>query len=150
MRTLITGILILVAANAPAVAQDTKDSELDAIQGKWTRTLEGKEAINAERIVKEIKGNKETITHQYRKDGEIYRQWTVEFKLEKTAKVRLFTWKNQVVTNGPDKGRGTKGPVSYIYRVTDDTFVEIQGLLIGNRRKPEMRVWKRVKKGSEK
>ena len=148
MRTLAASILILVAAIAPAVAQDTKDDELDAVQGKWVRTLEGEEAVNAERAVKEIKGNKETITY-YRKDGELFSQWTVDFKLEKTAKVRLFTWQNLVGTNGQGKGRLVKGPVSYIYRVTDDTFVEIQGLLIGQSTKPAMRVWKRVKQESE-
>ena len=122
--------------------------ELDAVQGEWVRTLEGEEAVNAERAVKEIKGNKETITH-YRKDGEIVAQWTVDFKLEKTEKIRLFTWQNLVVTNGQGKGRTLKGPFSYIYRVTDDAFVEIQGLLIGQSRKPAMRVWKRAKQESE-
>ena len=128
MRTLASSTLVLVAVVVPAAAQE-KDNELAAVQGTWVRTLEGGEAINAVRAVKEIEGSKETIT-QYRKDGEIFAQWSV-------------------VTSGGNKGYTIKGPVSYIYRVTDDAFIEVQGLLIGHSRKPEMRVWKRVMKEPE-
>lgn len=49
-----------------------------------------------------------------------------------TGRLRIFTFFNNVITAGPQKGQIDKAPTSFVYRVTGDTFFEVNGLLIGD------------------
>jgi len=51
------------------------------------------------RAVKEIKGNKETVTF-YGEDNKLLRRHTVDFRLKKNGDIRVFTYFNMEVTEG--------------------------------------------------
>ena len=117
-------------------------TELAEVQGKWVRTI--RTDSGTFKVVKEHKGNKTTVTFMD-SEGRIVQAKSSEFRLENSGKVRIFTFFNNLITAGPQKGRTNKEPHSYIYRVVGDTFVEVNGLLIDDDAAPVAFTWKRVK-----
>lgn len=121
---------------------DVAAQELAAVQGKWFRTVETDRGTF--KIEKEHKGNT-TILTITDAEGEMVEQKESEFRIETTGKARVFTFFNNVFTAGPNKGRKDDTPQSYIYRITDDTFAEIRGVLIGDGDRLAAFTWQRVK-----
>ena len=153
--------LVLVAAcwtALPARSQDeasapksrSLEQDLEALQGRWERKLLGEDqsARKGEaRAVKEIKGNKETVTY-YDDAAKAVRATAADFKLEQSGRVRLYTFSNLKVTLGEDKGdSGSKQPLSYIYRVEGDAYHEGHGFLVDSPAgsKPSVARWDRAK-----
>lgn len=124
------------------VAQAIAAKELAEVQGKWVRTM--RTDSGTFKVVKEHRGSKTTVTI-LDWEGNVVTAKKSEFRLEQTGKVRIFTFFNNVITAGPQKGQTDEAPHSYIYRVTGDTFVEVNGLLIGDDAEPVAFTWKRVK-----
>lgn len=127
----------------PSVASEQKaTNELAKVQGKWVRTM--RTNSDTFKVIKEHKGHETTVTW-LDLDGNVVAAKRSEFCLEKTGKVQIFTFFNNVITAGPQEGQTDKAPKSYIYRVTGDTFFEVNGLLIGDDSEPVAFTWKRVK-----
>ena len=78
-------------------------------------------------------------------EGNVIAAKRSEFRVEQTGKVRIFTFFNNVISAGPQKGQTDNEPKSYIYRVNGDTFVEVNGLLMGDDAEPVAFTWERVK-----
>lgn len=133
-------------AAEPSAAGTRNDDELSKLQGRWERQLSAEEMNSGlDRVVKEVKGNKETVTY-YGEDEKVLRRHTVEFTLSRSGDLHVFTFTNMEVTDGPAKGTKMKEPYSYVYRVDDKHFFEVYGLLPGQEREPVVaRRWKRVK-----
>jgi hypothetical protein len=80
-----------------------------ALQGKWERTIPatGEGPLGkATRVVKEIKGDKETVTY-HDAEGKVLYSHRVDFTLSQSGPVRLFTFSNGEVLEGPNKGSRT-------------------------------------------
>ncbi len=122
--------------------ETTAAKELADVQGKWERVMRTDGGIY--KVVKEHKGNETTVTILDSNGADVVAKKS-EFRLEKTGRVRIFTFFNNVITAGPQKGQTDKAPHSYIYRITGDTFVEVNGLLIGDDDEPVIFAWQRVK-----
>ncbi|MDA1055513.1 MAG: hypothetical protein O3C40_34370 [Planctomycetota bacterium] len=139
------GTTTLTRAELPLksnAAATTTAEELAEVQGKWVRTMTTPSGVF--KVVKEHKGNNTTVTFMD-SEGRIVEAKKSEFRLENTGKVRIFTFFNNVITAGLQKGRTDNEPHSYIYRITGDTFVEVNGLLIGDDATPVAFTWERVK-----
>ena len=117
-------------------------AELAKVQGKWGRQM--KTANGVVQIVKQHMGHKTTVTYLDAK-GNVLAEKESEFRLELTGRVRIFTFFNNVVTAGPQKGQADKKPKSYIYRIEGDTFIEVNGLLVDDKGEPNVHIWKRIK-----
>ena len=129
-------------AKNESIVSDVAGQELAAVQGKWGRTVETDRGTF--KIIKEHKGNKTILTIRDF-EGEVVEQKESEFLLETKGPVRVFTYFNNVFTAGRNKGRKDNVSQSYVYRVTDDTFAEIRGVLIGSDDRLAAFTWKRVK-----
>lgn len=141
---LATLLLILPSLALTARAQDAPD-DMTKVQGRWDRDLFGPAGQRTGRAIKEITGNHETIT-LYDLEDRITHRHKVDFKLQTVGPVKLFTFTNLEVTDGTDKGLKTPGPISYIYRVDANQFVEAWGFLPGQETHPaEMFTWSRNK-----
>ena len=118
--------------------------DLAAIQGKWERS-ERSGLFSSRRVVKEIEGDKETLT-TYDKKGNVVAAHTVVIDVQRGGPVRLFRYSNQKFTAGPQKGRTNAHGGTYVYRVTESTFTEVWDLLAGQERSA-IRVleWTRVR-----
>lgn len=103
-------------------------NDLRRIQGTWEREVRPEEKVPYTRVVKQVEGNRERVTY-YNADGSVWRAHEVDFRLERQGRVKVFTFFNHVVTDGPDKGKQTPEPKSFIYRVTNNTFDEVWGFL---------------------
>jgi len=137
--TLLAGVLALFQ---PCKADDNAD-EMKRLEGRYERTY-ANQAGTWFRVTKDIAGDQETVTH-YDDVGNVVVANTATIKVEKRGPVRVFSFFNVVVTAGPDKGEQHFQTVSYIYRVNDESFVEVWGMLEGDPNPPQIMSWKRAK-----
>ncbi|HZL38006.1 MAG TPA: TIGR03067 domain-containing protein [Tepidisphaeraceae bacterium] len=117
----------LTTLSSFAIAKEATD-DLAKYQGSWEWVAPARNTGEVRRTVKEIQGSKETVT-QYDKDGKVVEAHVVDFSLEDRDGVKVFTFKNWETTGGPNKGQRRAFTYSYIYRLSDDVFVEANGLL---------------------
>jgi hypothetical protein len=130
---------------ARAKEDEALKKDLEKMQGKWEGRRTGPDGKEY-RLLKEIKGNKETVSYLGDKD-QVEISWSVDFKLERSGKARVFRYSNMKLLEGPNRGQEVKGESSYIYRVTDDYFFEVVGFLEGQEKMPipTMNGYKRIK-----
>ena len=136
---------------APGAERSSAEDDLKALQGTWERTQvlpeqPGEAGARAGRVVKVVTGNRETVT-TYDAAGNVTYAHTVEFRLEREGKVRVYTFFNREVTAGSTKGRKVAEPSSYIYRLRGDAFEEVWGFLPGQEQRDLLAAkWKRVRR----
>jgi hypothetical protein len=149
------GLVPAPEINGKAADEANAKKDLAKVQGTWV--AEGRDPRTGKflgRIVKYIKGNKEMVV-QEGPDGQVVNAHRVDFEVSRLGAVRLFTYYNAEITDGPQKGQKMP-PYTYIYRVDDKAFTEVMGMLVGQERQtPSARQYKRVedpegeKKGNE-
>ncbi len=116
----------------------TTKEELAKLQGGWQLILKTRNGTI--RSVKRVEGNQTTVT-RFDENGAVITAHKSEFKLEITARVKIFTYFNVDTTTGR-----RKEPRSYIYTVDEDTWVEARGLLKDQpNEQPHLFVWTRVR-----
>ena len=96
------------------------------------------------RTTKEVKGDTETVTY-YDGNGEVVRAHTAKIRLGRAGPLRTFTFYDVTYTAGPKKGQKEEGEKSYVYKVVDDTFIEIWGVLEDSDKRVRALRWKREK-----
>jgi hypothetical protein len=140
----IAAILISLAATADVASanEDADAEQIKEVQGKWTRRQATPNG--PVRVVKEHKGRRTVVTAYDDKENVIYAHES-EFKIEPTEKVRIFTFFDRVITAGPNAGSKIAAPLSFVYRIHDDRFIEVHGLLESEATAPAMIIWERVK-----
>jgi hypothetical protein len=152
MKQAILFCSLLVAVGVPSLSANEGEEgkndkaikeDLALVQGAWERMLQDGQG-NTYRVTKEIKGDKETITY-FGQDDKAVHAHTVDFKLERWGKVKIFTYSNMVITAGPHMGEKHPGPFSYVYKVDKDTFFEVIGAMLDDPRPVESFAWKRIK-----
>lgn len=140
MSTVMMLVLPVCLRAADAGAQS--DAELAKIQGLWERRT-GHDVPGLARATKEIRGNHERITY-YGKDDQVIGGHEVDFKLQQVDGIKIFTYYNWVSTAGSDKGRKSSEQVSYIYRVDENTYIEVWGFMPRQEKRPPLvMIWVR-------
>ena len=120
-------------------------SDNSALQGRWEQLPDdpGASATPRQRVVKEVTGNRETVTN-YAADWKIIQSRSTSFALSRNGPVRVFT----IGSGGSDSG-GAAAPKAlrtYVYRVRGDEFDEVWGLLPGQEeREVVVKRWKRAR-----
>ena len=117
-------------------------ADLKLIQGSW-ELQHGNKGVGRPTIrsVKTIQGNKETLRRFNTKTGKQVHEHSVEIKLSKSGAVRVCTF--YAVGGNPDNG------FSYIYKVDQENFFDIPGMLQdaeyrNYQETPKIWHWKRV------
>ena len=142
--------VVLISLAAVSAKEPTVEDDLQLLQGTWERTRvlpgqPGPPGPQEGRVVKGVKGNRETVT-TYDKEGKQTYAHSVEFRLERQGNVRVFTFFNREVTAGPSKGQKVAEPASYIYRLRGDTLEEVWGFLPGQETRELLAAkWRRVR-----
>src|SRR2546428_1039365 len=97
---------LAACTNQQAAKQETTD--LSALQGRWEQLPDepGGTGTPRQRVIKEVKGNAETVT-TYGPDGQVLQAQTARFHLSRSGPVRVYTVENPKVTAGT--GGGTSG-----------------------------------------
>ena len=131
-----------VALPAEEGRADAAERDLAALKGKWEMTMRTRGGTI--RSVQTIHGTTSTVD-RYDARGEVVESHTARFKLDVTDRVRVLTFFDLEVTAGPKKGLNFKGPLSFIYVLNRDSWVEARGLMIDQEDgEPRLLVWKRV------
>lgn len=136
------GALAIVAGTGTLYAVEDAGDSLKALQGKWTRrqpTADGPVTFVKEHV------GKSTLLTAYDEKGNVLYAHKSEFSTEQTGKVQIFTFFHRAITAGPNAGQVIKEPVSFVYRIANDKFIEVYGLLDGDTGEPNMIVWERMK-----
>jgi hypothetical protein len=144
MKVLVGVLAVSVAAVAMVLtaAEKPQDDPLAQLQGTWEQTMKDPQG-KTYKFVKMINGKTE-ICSTY--EGEtLVHQHTVDFDVKKTEHVTIFTFRNLVVTAGPNKGDVQKDPVSYLYQIKGDQLFYAYGLLNDDKRSPSVGICQRVK-----
>ena len=129
----------------PPDSEATKAAaDLVAIQGVWTREMKNAQGA-VFRVEKRVEGKRETLVMIDSNGNTAYAQ-TNKFELTLENGIRRFTFRDLVVTAGPDQGGKRPGPESFQYRLEGDTLYEVWGLIEGDRRPLALIVWQRPKK----
>jgi hypothetical protein len=115
------------AAEKGSAAGKAPEEDLKQIQGMWTRPLQIDDSASG-RVTKEVKGNVETVTY-YDNEGNVQNAHTTRIKLQRAGPIRIFAYSDVTYIAGPKKGEKQEGGGAYIYKVVDDTFIEIWGVL---------------------
>ncbi len=119
--------------------------DLPALQGRWEQLPDepGRGAAR-QRVVKEVKGNSETVT-TYGPDGQVVQAQTAQFRLSRSGLVGVYTVEQTKITRGAGEGRAaTQAPMSFVYRIHGDRFDEVWGLLPGQEeREVVVKRWRR-------
>lgn len=146
----ITNLVLLASSLAFAMSVAAYGDEpiepTKAVQGKWVRHLNT--ATGPVKVVKEHNGQRTIVTGYNDKLNVIYSHES-EFKVEQSGKVRIFTYFNRTITAGPNAGQKIKEPVSFVYRVAENRFIEVLGVLDGDTNAPNMIIWDRIKDESK-
>lgn len=141
----LTNLVLLASSLVFFVSVPARGDEpiepIKVVQGKWVRrqTTPNGPVI----IVKEHKEQKTIVTAYDDQKNVIYSHES-EFKIEQMGKVRVFTFFNRTLTAGPNAGQKIKEPVSFIFRVDKQRFVEVNGLLDGDTNAPNLLIWERM------
>ena len=132
--------VLLATSPAPLFAEQAEHSDLLKVEGTWERKT-GDDVPGLHRATKVVIGTHEVVTY-YGAGDEVLRAHEVDFKLENRDGVKIFTFSNWTGTAGPDKGHKAPEQISYIYRVDDNTFIEVWGFLPGQeQRSPRLLMW---------
>jgi len=143
-------IVLLFGVSSPMLladddrAADEAKRDLEKLQGKWETTLRaGGQPIHN---VQTIKGTTSTV-ERFDEKGQLVHSHSASFKLSVKDRVRIFTFFDLRVTDGPRKGQRFQGPLSFIYALNDDVWTEARGLLADQRDgNPRMTFWKKIVK----
>jgi hypothetical protein len=113
------------AENSDGTDDKELSADLELLQGSW-ELLHGNEGKGrpSTRSVKTIEGNKETLRRYSIQTGKLGHEHSVEFKLAKSGNVRVFTF--YAVGGSPKNG------MSYVYKVNQENFYDVPGLLHGD------------------
>ncbi|MHC4404798.1 MAG: M56 family metallopeptidase [Planctomycetota bacterium] len=137
-------------AKVEGIGEAAPEKDLEQIQGVWVQTtteegLLGEVLSSKPRLAKkEVKGDTETVTF-YDSKGSVLRAHTAKIQLRRAGPLRVFTFYDITHLAGPKKGEKEEGPKSYVYKMVDDTFVEIWGVLEESDSRVHALRWKRDK-----
>jgi hypothetical protein len=140
--------LVLTAGEKlPEDGQKPEDDPVAQLQGTWVETFKDAKG-KTYKWVKMIDGKMETYS---RYEGEtLIHQHTAEFEVKKTEHVTIFTFRNLVVTAGPNKGMVQKDPVSYLYQINGDKLFYVFGVMNNDNQPPSTGMCQKVQEKSVK
>lgn len=134
-------IVALALFSHEAAIADAPVDAVDEVQGQWVRSVNT--AQGPVRVIKEHLGQKSTVT-AYDGQGNVLYAHQSEFLIEPSGQLRIFKHFNRTIIAGPGAGQKTNDSGAYVYRVTNNQFIEVHGLLEDQTDKPGMMVWERV------
>ena len=148
---LLIGAAVLLAAgcahrdNHASTSSSEAGGDAAQIQGTWEQQPEqGPASSPRQRVVKEVKGDTETVT-TYAADGKVLHAQTARIRLSRSGKVPVYTFSDRQITAGPEAGRSDAAPRSFVYRLRGDEFDEVWGLLPGQeQREVVVKRWRRA------
>lgn len=141
MRVLLFGLLAASVAIGVSSADEPRGVDA-ALQGKWSRQV--KTPNGTATVIKEHRADK-TILTAYDDQQRVLYAHESTFECETSGKVKIFTILERRIIAGPNAGQATNEKSQFVYRIVNDKFIEVRGILEADANPPGMIVWDRVK-----
>ncbi|MDF1745560.1 MAG: hypothetical protein P1V19_17810 [Gimesia sp.] len=143
MKQLMLLIAILIPGTPLLSAEPAPEEDYQILQGKWTRSDQDSKGSPL-RVEQEI-SNKISKVSMYDRNGKLLHSHQAKFRLQRMREVSLFTYFDLEVLEGPNKGRKQKTPVTFVYRIKDNRFIQVEGILKGDKIPTRLITWWKVK-----
>ncbi|MCA9016452.1 MAG: hypothetical protein KDA77_14055 [Planctomycetaceae bacterium] len=143
MKYLVLPAVILFCWTTAFSAEPAPEEDYQLVEGKWVRNdQDGKGAPL--RIEQEL-SDKVSKFRVYDSNGTLVHAHQAKFLLKRMSDANLFTYYDLEVLVGPNKGKLQKAPRSFVYRVKDNQFIQVEGILKDDQTPLLMTVWWKVK-----
>ncbi|MFK7777572.1 MAG: hypothetical protein QM501_05565 [Gimesia sp.] len=142
MKQLILLTAIIISGTTVYSAEPAPEEDYQILQGKWIRSDQNSKGSPL-RIEQKFT-NKISTVSIYDRNGKLLHSHQAKFRLQRTPDTSLFTFFDLEVLAGPNKGRKQKTPLTYVYRVKDNRFIQVEGILNGDKSPPRLLIWWKV------
>lgn len=143
MKRIILLSAILLLGTTAFSAEPAPEEDYRILEGKWTRNDKNGKGAPL-RIEQELSENVSKF-RVYDASGRVIHAHQAQFRLQRMSDANLFTYFDLEVLVGPNKGKVQKAPRSFIYRVKDNQFIQVEGILKDDKTPLRMTVWWKVK-----
>jgi len=139
MKQLILLSAILIFGTIVYSAEPAPEEDYQILEGKWVRNDQDSKGSPL-RVEQEI-SNKISTVSVYDRNGALVHSHQAKFRLQRTSDVSLFTYFDLKVLEGPNKGRQQKTPITFVYRVKDNKFIQVEGIMKGDKTPLRLLTW---------
>lgn len=141
-HTILLAAILLLSTNVFS-AEPAPEEDYQAVEGKWTRN--DKDGNGAPLRIEQELSEKVSKFRVYDASGRVIHAHQAKFRLQRMSDANLFTYYDLEVLAGPNKGKLQKAPRSFIYRVKENQFIQVEGVLKDDKTPLMMTVWWKVK-----
>ncbi|QEG39556.1 hypothetical protein [Roseimaritima ulvae] len=129
-------------AETPVEDAVESPSAADQIKGDWVQYRDT--ANGRYMMIKQHLGDRTILTTYDPNKVAIYSHQS-DYVVDDAGDIPVFRYKNKVVRIGPNAGAEDAREHAYHFRVVDDKFYELHGMLPDAEHPPRMTVWERLK-----
>lgn len=134
---------------AVQAADDPTDSDVarnqsvaEQIRGEWVRY---RDTPNGRYMTIKAHLADHTVVTTYDPNHKPVEAHRSEYRVDDTADVPVFRYRNKVVLIGLNAGAKDVRESAYLLRIDGDRFYEVHGMLPGDKGEPSLIVWERLK-----
>lgn len=137
-QVLLTVVLLFWGATVFS-AEPAPEEDYQILAGKWVRNDQDSKGAPL-RVEQEI-SHKISKLRVYDKNGKLVHAHQAKFRLQRMSDANLFTYFDLEVLEGPNKGKRQKAPRSFVYRVKQNQFIQVEGILNDDKTPLRLLVW---------
>lgn len=142
MKHIVLLIAILLIATTVYSREPAPEEDYQVLEGKWVRNEQAGNGAPL-RIEQEL-SQKVSKLRVFDSNGTLIHAHQAKFGLQRMSDANLFTYYDLEVLVGPNKGKIQKAPRSFIYRVKQNQFIQVEGVLHEDKTPLRMTVWWKV------
>lgn len=120
-------------------AEPAPEEDYEAIAGIWVRNDQDAKGSPL-RVEQELTRNLSKVT-VYDRLGRRVHQHQAKYRLQRMSDANLFVYYDLEVLEGPNKGRKSPAPQSFVYRIKNDRFIQVEGILNSDKQSPRLMIW---------
>ena len=130
---------LLLWSVVSAAAEPAPEEDYEAVAGIWVRNDQDAKGSPL-RIEQELTRDLSKVT-VYDGLGRRVHQHQAKYRLQRMSDANLFVYYDLEVLEGPNKGKKSPAPQSFIYRIKADRFIQVEGVLEGDKLSPRLMIW---------
>tara|TARA_R110002111_G_scaffold117466_2_gene179471 strand:- start:41705 stop:42160 length:456 start_codon:yes stop_codon:yes gene_type:complete len=143
MKHVVLFVVILILGTPVFSAEPAPEEDYQILEGRWVRNDQDAKGSPL-RVEQEI-SQKISKLRVFDKNGKLVHAHQAPFRLQRMSDANLFTYFDLEVLDGPNKGRQQKAPQSFVYRIKEGQFIQVEGILNGEKTPPRLLIWWKVK-----
>jgi hypothetical protein len=129
----------LILCSTTHSAEPAPEEDYQILQGKWVRN--DQDSKGSPLRVEQVFSKTISKVSIYDRNGKLLHSHQAKFRLQRMFDVCLFTYFDLEVLEGPNKGRQQKKPVTFVYRVRDSRFIQVEGILKADKTPTRLLIW---------